>query len=376
MKRPLSIAAAVLAMSASLSIAAQNPRPTPYQSVEVHPDHTVTFRILAPQAQQVTLRGEIAEGGPKLQKDAAGMWSVTIGPVKPDLYSYIFDVDGVRTLDPRSTSLRIQNPSPENLIDVPGDTPSIHAERDVPHGSLHLRRYASTSLKQNRGLFVYVPPGYDRSASQYPVLYLLHGRGANEGSWWDSGRMNFILDNLIADGKAGPMIVVMPNGHALPLNTAFTPGGLNPNIAAFEADLLKDIIPFVESNYRVRADRESRALAGLSMGGGQTISIGLQHLDRFAWFGPFSSAIQGVNLDERFPELTKNVEQTNRRIRLLWIACGRNDSLVTANNAFAESLTRHGIRHTYVVTGGGHNWMNWRPYFAEFAAKIFRDEKR
>lgn len=370
--RTLLAATSVLAMSVTPRSLAQISRPPAYQSVEIHPDRTVTFRILAPQARAVTLRGEIAEGGPKLQKDEQGMWSVTIGPVKPDLYSYIFDVDGVRTLDPRSTTLRIQDPSPENLVDVPGDSPAIYAERDVPHGAIAVLRYKSTTLNGHRGLFVYLPPGYEHSPTSFPVLYLLHGRGGNEGSWWDSGRMNLIMDNLIADGKAVPMIVVMPDGHAKPLDQVNLGSSLNRNIAAFEGDLLADIIPFVERTYRTRPGRESRALAGLSMGGGQTVSIGLKHLGHFAWFGPFSSAVQNLNLEERFPDLIRNPDEANRQIRLLWVACGKDDFLFTANNAFTEALTRGKIRHTYVVSEGGHNWINWRAYLAEFAGKIFQ----
>lgn len=373
--RTLLAATSILAMSVATESSAQNPRPPAYQSVEVHPDRTVTFRLLAPQAKAVGLRGEIAEGGPALQPDQKGMWSVTIGPVKPDLYCYYFDVDGVRTLDPRSSSVRIQEPSPENLVDIPGDTPAIYAERDVPHGTIAMELYRATTINRTRGLYVYLPPGYARSTTTYPVLYLLHGAGGYEGSWWGSGRMNLIMDNLIADGKAVPMIVVMPNGHVTPLDSGRSAQSLSHNIAAFEADLLTDIIPFVERTYRVQPGRDSRALAGLSMGGGQTVSVGLKHLELFAWFGPFSSAVHTMNFDEQFPELIRNPDETNRKVRLLWIACGKDDSLFSANNAFDAALTRNQIRHTYVVTSGGHSWMNWRPYLAGFASRIFQPAK-
>lgn len=373
--RTLLAATLILAMSIAPETFAQNPRPAAYQSVEVHPDRTVTFRLLAPQAKAVSLRGEIAEGGPKLHHDDKGMWSVTIGPVKPDLYCYYFDVDGVRTLDPRNSTVRIQEPSPENLVDIPGDTPAIYAEREVPHGTVAMLRYKATTLDQTRGLHVYLPPGYARSTATYPVLYLLHGAGGYEGSWWGSGRMNLIMDNLIADGKVVPMIVVMPNGHVQPLDSNRSALSLNRNIAAFEADLLTDIIPFVERTYRVQPGRENRALAGLSMGGGQTVSIGLKHLELFAWLGPFSAAVHTMKLEEQFPELTGNAAATNDRIRLLWIACGKDDFLFAANNAFAAALTRSGIRHTYVVSEGGHSWLNWRPYLAGFATQIFQPAK-
>lgn len=373
--RTLLATTSIMVMSLAPEVFAQNPRPPAYQSVEIHPDRTVTFRILAPQAQSVRLRGEIAENGPKLQKDDQVMWSVTIGPVKPDLYCYYFDVDGVRTLDPRSSNVRIQEPSPENLVDIPGDTPAIHAEREVPHGTIAMELYRATTINRTRSLYVYLPPGYARSTATYPVLYLLHGAGGYEGSWWGSGRMNLIMDNLIADGKAVPMIVVMPNGHVQPLDPDRSAQSLRRNIAAFEADLLTDIMPFVERNYRVRPDRENRALAGLSMGGGQTVGIGLKHLELFAWFGPFSAAVHTMNFEEQFPELTANAAATNGKIRLLWIACGKDDFLFAANNALDAALTRAGIRHTYVVSDGGHSWMNWRPYLAGFASQIFQPAK-
>lgn len=370
--RTLLAASFILAMSNAPDAIAQNPRPPAYQSVEVHPDRTVTFRILAPRANAVSLRGEIAEGGPKLQKDDQGMWSTTIGPVKPDLYCYYFDVDGVRTLDPRNATVRIQEPSPESLVDVPGASPAIYTERDVPHGTVALELYWATTINRTRGLYVYLPPGYAHSTATYPVLYLLHGAGGYEGSWWGSGRMNLIMDNLIADGKAVPMIVVMPNGHVTSLDANRSGQSLSRNIAAFEADLLTDIIPFVERTYRVRTDRESRALAGLSMGGGQTVGVGLKHLELFAWFGPFSAAVHTMKFEEQFPKLIVNAPATNDKIRLLWIACGKDDFLFAANNALAAALTRGGIRHTYVTSDGGHSWMNWRPYLAGFASQIFQ----
>lgn len=373
--RTLLTATSILAMGIASEAFAQNPRPPAYQSVEIHPDRTVTFRILAPQANAVSLRGEIAENGPRLQKDDKGMWSATIGPVKPDLYCYYFDVDDVRTLDPRSSSVRIQNPSPENLVDIPGDAPASYAERHVPHGTVAMELYRATTINRTRSLCVYLPPGYARSTASYPVLYLLHGAGGYEGSWWGSGRMNLIMDNLIADGQAVPMIVVMPNGHVTPLDANRSGQSLSRNIAAFEADLLTDIIPFVERNYRARTDRENRALAGLSMGGGQTVGIGLKHLELFAWFGPFSAAVHTMKFEEQFPELTVDAAATNDRIRLLWIACGKDDFLLAANRAFDTALTRAGIRHTFVASDGGHSWMNWRPYLAGFASQIFQPAK-
>ena len=373
--RTLLAASLILAMSNAPEAFAQNPRPPAYQSVDVHADQTVTFRLLAPQAQAVSLRGEIAEGGPKLEKDDKGMWSVTIGPVKPDLYCYYFDVDGVRTLDPRSSSVRIQEPSPENLVDIPGDTPAIYAERDVPHGTIAMELYRATTINRTRGLYVYLPPGYARSTTTYPVLYLLHGAGGYEGSWWGSGRMNLIMDNLIADGKAVPMIVVMPNGHVTPLDSSRSAQSLSHNIAAFEADLLTDIIPFVERTYRARTGRDDRAIAGLSMGGGQTVGVGLKHLELFAWFGPFSAAVHTLKFEDQFPELMGHAADTNGKIKLLWIACGKDDFLFAANKALDEALTHSGIRHTFVVSGGGHSWMNWRPYLAGFASQIFQPRK-
>jgi enterochelin esterase-like enzyme len=352
------------AMAALLAIAvpALAQRPPAVTSPEVKPDRTVVFRIAAPKANAVNVAGEF--GKKELTKDDRGVWSVTVGPLEPDLYSYRFDVDGVPTVDPRNARVKVGQPPLNNLVVIKGDQPGPHDLRDVPHGVLHVHRYGSKALNgKSRGLTVYTPPGYDPAAeARYPVLYLLHGSGDDERGWTNAGLANLIVDNLIADGKAVPMIVVMPNGHAVERRSREP----NSNTKAFEADLLGDIIPLVEKSYRVKPGAENRAIAGLSMGGGQSWAIGMGHPDVFSYVCPFSMGGSTAALDKI------DISEVNRRLKLLWIGCGRQDPLFSRSERLEKSLTEKGVKHTWHPSEGAHTWIVWRKYLAEVVPLLFR----
>jgi len=353
-------------------------RPEPIVSPQVGEDRTVTFRIRAPEAKEVRLVSfeipGISGKSPVMQKDEKGLWSLTVGPVAPEIYEYWFQVDGVRMVDPGSPWVVANRQGARGFVDVPGpkDKPLAHDMRQAPHGSVAAHWYQSSVTGGLRRVHVYLPPDYPKEPTKrYPVLYLLHGMGDNDSHWVTIGRANVILDNLIADGKAAPMIVAMPDGHARLATTGASDEERRRAAAAFEDDLLKEVIPLVESNYRVLADREHRAIAGLSMGGGQALSIGLTRLDLFAYIGGFSSALR--SREDVVAELAKDVKRTNEQIRLLWIGCGTDDRLIEGSRQLAGALKEKGIKCQLRETPGGHQWMVWRRYLAEVAPLLFQN---
>jgi len=359
----------MLALSLLLALQASGPVVSP----EVHADRTVTFRIRAPKATDVVLNGEWKGGGKlAMTKDEQGIWGVTVGPLEPDLYGYSFAIDGMAVTDPSNSVLKPMRSPRTSVVDVPGDPPRLHDWQDVPHGTVHLHEYVSKSLGRRRPLRVYTPPGYDKdSSATYPVLYLFHGSGDNEATWTSFGRAHLIADNLLAQGKARAMIIVMTDGHAV------APGGppesRGKNVEAFGRDLLEDVMPLVESTYRTKADREHRAIVGLSMGGGQSLTVGLNHLDRFAWVGGFSSAIG--NPETTIASALADPAATNAKLRLLWIACGKDDGLVKNAQTLSDVLKAKEIRHELKITEGNHSWPVWRRYLADFAPRIFQETK-
>ena len=329
-------------------------------SPEVKSDRTVTFRFHAPRAHQVLVAVEYLEGLRPLRLDENGVWAVTLGPFEPELYSYNFVVDGVSSLDPLNPDIKIGTRTTQSLLDVPGDPPLFFEERSVPRGTVHLHRYESKTLGINRGLNVYTPPGYDTDPrSAYPVFYLLHGAGDNERGWSTIGRANVILDNLIAEEKAVPMIIVMPDGHA-----PVTEGVDNP----FHQDLIEEVIPYVEAMYRTKAGPENRALAGLSMGGFQTLDIGVSHQDLFGWIGVFSGGIRDTYEQTHGAFL----ETANTKLKLFWIGIGKTDFLWERNESLLQLLRGKDVKHTFRVSEGGHTWKNWRHYLHEFSQLIFK----
>lgn len=352
---------------------AQPPRQTRLESPIVSDDGRVTFRVRAPQARSIVLNAPWAGEVEGLTKNEDGVWSLTVGPVPPAIYSYTFQMDGVRILDPHNTAVKHWSGGNASLVEVPSATPLAYDLRDVPHGSLHVHYYASESGGNNRRLFVYTPPGYEENADQhYPVLYLLHGSGDNDSTWSEVGKANLVLDNLIAEGKAVPMLVVMPNGHPIPWSSGRR-GLRSGNTEAFHDDLLGAAIPLVESLYRARTDRSQRAIAGLSMGGGQSLHCGMRSLDRFAWVGAFSAGAPDPADDLVAKAFLADAERANAELELLWIAIGRDDFLLQRNEDYTAALDSAGIVHTYKVTDGGHSWPVWRDYLAELAPLLFRD---
>jgi enterochelin esterase-like enzyme len=368
-------------------------------SPEVSPDHRVTFRIYAPKASEVAITGDwISQGrgtGGNLRKDDLGVWSITVGPLIPDFYSYTLTVDGVRTIDPKNPWIKQGVSSLSNMFLVPGDEVAFADNRTVPHGDIRIVWYHSTTLNAMRRMHIYTPPGYDTSKTTYPVLYLIHGGGDEDSGWSTIGRAGFIMDNLMAAGKSKPMIVVMPNGSiSLPgVSTAVAPADRNSpqalaaRIAAisklhdtFVNDLLTTIIPYVEKNYRISANREHRAIAGLSMGGAETLRAAPSNLDKFAYIGIFSMGLQegtnaGVNSDflQRNTKFFANPDQTNKLVKLFWIGVGKNDQTVTDGpRKLSDLLTQRGIKHEFHETEGGHTWINWRQYLRDFAQLLFR----
>lgn len=338
-------------------------------SPEVHSDRTVTFRFSGSNAKTVSVRGEWHTDRVPMTKDTKGVWSVTVGPLNPEVYRYNIEVDGLRTLDPSNPVVEPERFLKSSLLEVQGNPPLLHEFQRVPHGTIHVVHYYSQSLGKRRGMYVYVPPGYDRESTvRYPVLYLLGGAGGTEAGWVVIGRAHWILDNLIAQKKAKPMIIVMPDPHA-----AYAP----PNESKadpdpFDLDLFEDIFPYLEAHYPVTSDREHRAVAGVSMGGGMALWLGLRHSDKFAWTGCFSSGIsppRGV-----FPEFFKNPDLTNKRTKLVWLACGRDDDEFTRKviHDLHIALEEDGIKHHYHLTEGGHTWNVWRKYFADFVQLLFK----
>ena len=325
----------------------------------------------------MSLASDFAEGITDLKKADDGVWSVTVGPLEPDIYYYNFVVDGVRTLDPGNSQAKIgfTTSTITSILEVRGDKPSFYDIKDVPHGEIHLLRYNSKSNGVIRELNVYTPPGYDDDRERrYPVVYLLHGANNDLYSWYRYGRANDILDNLLAEGAIKPLIVVMPLGYGgASADGRRGPGGARGGAGdLYEQDILKDIIPLIDSKYRTIADRTHRAIVGFSMGGGQSSRIGLGHLDTFSYIGVFSAGMPGNAETEPLKSLAADVPATNKKIDLLWIACGKDDAAITGARNFSNTLKQIGIEHTFVESNGAHHWRVWRRYLHEMAQLLFR----
>jgi enterochelin esterase family protein len=378
-------AALAIVSSAAAQAPAERPRfPMPQgprvTSPEVAADGRVTFRILAPKAEAVRLSGtDIPDNveGTALAKGSEGVWEVTLGPLVPGAYRYNFTVDGVSVIDPRNPSTSESNENTWSLVYVPGS--DFTDTKDVPHGAVAEVTYYSKALKRFRRLHVYTPPGYESGQRRYPVFYLLHGAFDCDDSWTSVGRAGFILDNLIAAGKARPMVVVMPAGHTGP----FAFGGPMPSMDDFVADFTGDVMPYAETHYRVHADRAHRAIAGLSMGGGQTLTIAASHLETFAHVGVFSSGVFGItgtgpgsggpgpSFEEQHRAALDDVAK-KKGLALVWFATGKDDFLIETSRATVEMLKKHGFAVTFEESPGGHTWINWRNDLAEFAPLLFR----
>ncbi len=353
---------------------AQQPTPPPpLVSPEIQ-DGRVTVRLRAPNAKVVLFNREGATSVP-MQKDDQGVWSTTVSGIEPDLYGYSFIADGVNLLDPSNTQIKPNLLNLQSLMHVPGSPPLPWEMTNVPHGELHHHFYHSSIVGDDRDFFVYTPPAYDaKAATAYPVLYLLHGYSDDASGWSAVGKANLILDNLIAQNKVKPMIVVMPLGYGAPEIVSRTgPGFRDPglrqrNFDRFREALFNEILPMIERNYHVAATRESRAIAGLSMGGAETLFTGLNALDRFSYVGAFSSGGLGEDLPAQFPALDAGA---NQKLKLLWISCGREDRLFEPNQKFVAWLNSKGVHASLKETAGAHTWMVWRRNLIEFSALLF-----
>jgi len=346
-------------------------------SPEVMPDHRVVFRIYAPKAVSVTIRGDWmpSRGVVKLEKDGQGVWSTVEGPLKADFYSYTFTVDGVKITDPKNGMIKPGVRGIDSMLEVPGTEAEFEAARPVPHGEVRMVWYQSSTLDTLRRMHVYTPPGYDTSREKYPVFYLLHGGGDDDAGWSTIGRANFILDNLLAAKKVKPMIVVMPNGSLPSGPASVTPGGPHAQ-DRFANEMLNDVVPFVEKHYRVLANRDNRAIAGLSMGGSQTQVTAFRHPEEFAYIGIWSSGTR-PEFNEEYQQLNAafldSPDKTNKQVKLLWIGVGKEDPLAykTAQNLL-ELLKSHQIKYEYHESEGAHTWINWRRYLNDYAQILFR----
>jgi enterochelin esterase-like enzyme len=358
-------------------------------SPEVKSDGSVVFRILAPKAESVSLQASdiqgLERGGPQFAKDKNGVWEADVGPIKPGAYRYRFMVDGVEVMDPRNPSVSESNSNAWSLVYVQGA--EFMDTLMVPHGAVAAVYYYSTALGRHRRMHIYTPPGYESGKKKYPVFYLLHGAMDCDDSWSTVGRAGFILDNLIAAKKAKPMIVVMPAGHTSA--TFSMGGGTGATIDEFSRDFVKDIMPYVEANYRVLTNRRSRAMAGLSMGGMQTLNISMSDLAKFSYIGVFSSGIFGsapkptptgaaapapapsADWEKEHLAMLDNAS-LKKDLKLLWFATGADDFLVNTTKATIGMLKKHGFSPVYKESSGGHTWINWREYLNEFAPQLFQ----
>jgi enterochelin esterase-like enzyme len=371
----LRILSTAIVLGTSLAAVAQTP-PPPVISPEVHADRSVTFRFRAPNDKEVAVS---IEGVPKplaMQKDDHGVWSVTTEPLAPDYYGYSFIADGVSMFDPSNHVIKPNFLYRASELHVPGAAAASWEIGAVPHGEIHHHFYKSGVVGDDRGYYVYAPAGYDpRGKQTYPVLYLLHGYSDDASAWTAVGRANVILDNLIAQGKAKPMLVVMPLGYGapevlLPNSGVWRDRAITErNFNKFREALLMEVIPRVEAEYPVIKDRNSRAIAGLSMGGSESLLTGLNTLDEFGWIGAFSSGGITDAFDIEFPAAdAKSTEQ----LHLLWIACGTEDRLIDINRKLRTWLASKNVKHVDIETPGAHTWMVWRRNLTEFSSLLFR----
>jgi len=360
-------------------------RPPEYKSTEISDDGKLTFRIHAPNAENVRFSSsdipDLGFRGAEMEKGENGIWEFTSDTVPAGAYRYTFNVDGLTVIDPRNTNTSESNSNVWSLVTVPGS--DLFDLKQVPHGAVAQVNYYSNSLKRFRRMHVYTPPGYEKGSETYPVLYLLHGAMDSDASWSTVGRAGVILDNLIAAGKARPMIVVMPMGHTGPFS--FGRGGsFDRQVDEFGDDFTKDLKPYVEQNYRVIGDRQNTAIAGLSMGGAQTLNIAFSNLKDYGYVGVFSSGVFGIaggpgdrppsNEWEEQHASQLDDESLKAGMRLVWFATGKEDFLLETSGATVEMLKKHKFDVTYEQTEGGHTWLNWRGYLGEFAPQLFQEK--
>ena len=382
MRRASSVALLILANAITIfAQTPQQPRDARLVSPEVAADHRVTFRFRGPNCKAVAVFVRGMQRPISMQKDEQGVWSVTTEPLEPDFYIYSIIADGVPLVDPSNVLVTASLGFPASTLHVPGPPSLLWEINDVAHCQIHHHLYKSAVVGDQRNFFVYTPPGYDPSAkTRYPVLYLLHGANFDATSWIGVGFANVILDNLIAQQKAVPMVVVMPLGYGFPVSDVIALGGggrdsdippaiRDQNFAKFSTALLQEVMPQVESSYAVIKDRKAHAIVGSSMGGTESLLTGLNNLDKFAWIGGLSSGGLPEEFDKDFPGLDA---KANDQLRLLWIACGTEDPFLALNRGLRAWLSSKGVRHTDVEVPGAHTMMVHRRNFAKFASLLFR----
>jgi len=413
----LSAAVAAIGVIAGASLIAQQPPAAPasaaaarpvLRSPDIHPDRSVTFRLFAPKASEVTLNGSWDNGtNLRMTKDEAGVWSATIGPLAPQLWGYWYLVDGVKALDPSNAETQRDGARYDNLLMISGAESEWWDFKEVPHGTVQAVWYPSPTLKlASRRMMVYTPPGYETSGQKYPVLYLLHGGGGDEDAWLTMGRANIIMDNLIAAGKAKPMIVVMPNGNAtqsVSQGFGFGPtparqsvqapappplqaqqaagragaaggrgGAPQPYAGSYPESLVKDVIPFVEKRFRVVAAKDDRAIAGLSMGGGHTLAATNNNPGTFAYIGVFSAGPQVV--DETFQKQLEAVKAGG--VKFYWLGAGTTDMARERTVTLSDLVKKDGFNSTYREIPGRHYWFLWRDFLVHYAQVAFATQAK
>lgn len=355
-------------------------------SPAISADNHVSFSIYSENAQSVAVSGSWMGFGERadMKKNGDGVWSVTVGPLEPSMYHYNFVIDGVSAIDPANPKAMRDGTRYASTLIVPGSGSDLFEVKDIPHGSVTKVWYHSPSLDKTRRMYVYTPPGYEDSKEKYPVLYLLHGGGGDEDAWTSLGRANYILDNLIAAGKAKPMIVVMTNGNP-DQKVAITETQPDPNadrliIATekFPVSLVNDVIPYVEGHYRVNANSANRAIAGLSMGCLHTQIASLNNPTMFKYMGLFSLGLHpdDNNLKEIMKPLIaaydKNLETLKKNYKLFYIGVGREDFVYDGVQILRKKLDDNNFEYLYNETDGGHTWANWRTYLSDYAPRLFK----
>jgi enterochelin esterase-like enzyme len=330
-------------------------------SPEVHDDKSITFRVFALNAEQVFLDAQFLQGRIPMERDDSGVWSIRTGPVDPDIYPYSFFIDNIQIADPNNPLIFANERFKHSLVEIPGDLPLVHSLQDVPHGKIHYRYYNSKTVGTTRRLLVYTPPGFDTDGNdKYPVLYLIHGGSDTEETWTKVGRANMIADNLIAAGLARPMVIVMPYGNVRPAPMAdFTP------------DLVNDIVPFIEAEYPVYTDSRHRAIAGFSVGGGQTLNIGLTNTDKFAWVCSYAPFTNTEEYRSNFSDWTPDIALMNSRLELFSISVGVDDFLIDSVEENIDMFISKGLNLETYIVDGGHTWMNCKRFLAKTLQQLF-----
>ena len=350
-----------LVLVPSIKLLAQQ-RPPAISSPDVHADNSATFRYFSKKAQKVTLSGEFLKAPVAMTKDTSGIWSVTVPNIKPDIYPYSFYVDSVQIADPNNTYIFANERFKRSIVEIPGNTPLVHTLQNVPHGKIHYQYYNAKTLGRTRDLLVYTPPNFDASGkTKYPVLYLIHGGSDTQETWTKVGHANLIADNLIAQGKAKPMIIVMPYGNVRP----------SP-MQDFTKEIVNDIIPFIEANYPVKTDSKNRAVAGFSVGGGQTLNIGFTNTDKFGYICSYAPYTATDEFKKNFTDWKPDADLINKQVKKFTISVGTEDFLYESVKQNIAMFQEKKIKVEPLIVSGGHTWMNCKLFLTHSLQEIFK----